>query len=106
MLVRVIASLIGTEKRAKAFHHWLYLNLAKKALVVTEKGYMGIAPGSAAPGDAVVLFSGLRTPFLAREVQDGAGVRAWRLVTPAYVEGMMDGALWDENVKLDEFTLF
>jgi hypothetical protein len=104
-LVMIIGTRIGSEKRARALHYWLYLSLRRKAFFVTQAGYMGIAPSSVAEGDAVVLFSGLTTPFLMREVREGVGVGMWRLVAPAYVEGMMNGELWAEGGRLDQFVV-
>lgn len=54
---------------------------------------MGIAPGSAAVGYAVVLFSGLTAPLLMREMRYGVVMGMWRLVAPGYVEGMINEEL-------------
>ena len=92
------------QKRARAFHHWLFLCLKGKAFFVTEGGYLGLASGSEMRvGDEICLFGGVKVPFLVREI--GAGRGAWRLVAPVYVEGMMDGEVWDERGSLDEFAI-
>jgi hypothetical protein len=53
-------------------------------------------------GDEVVLFSGLKTPFLIRRAQAQG---TFRLITPAYIEGIMSGELWNETERLDQFML-
>jgi hypothetical protein len=102
VLVRILGTKIGIQKRARAFHHWLHLCLRACTFFVTEGGFMGMANGdSVRVGDGVALFSGLRVPFLVRDVGDGR----WRLVSPAYVEGIMQGEAWGESGTLYEFAI-
>jgi hypothetical protein len=103
MLLTVVGSGTSMQRRIRALHYWLCLSLRGKALFVTEKGYMGLAPGSVASGDLVILLSGLRTPFLARYSVEAENSVSSRLVAPAFVAGMMEGELWSESQGLDEF---
>lgn len=103
MLLTVVGSGTSMQRRIRALHYWLCLSLRGKALFVTEKGYMGLAPGSVASGDLVILLSGLRTPFLARFSPEEDNSISSRLVAPAFVAGMMEGELWSESRVLDEF---
>ena len=64
-------------------------------------GSLLVAPASAQIGDDVVILSGTRTPFLSRERQ---GTGTSQLVAPAYIEGVMEGELWDANIPLDHFS--
>jgi hypothetical protein len=99
-LVRVIVATVAKQKKVRAFHHWLHLSLRRKNFFVTERGYMRIGPTSLSEGDEVVLFSGLRTPFLVRHDQ-----RDTKLVISVHIEGMMGGELWSESERLQDFML-
>lgn len=108
---QMVASLISRYVRAIKFgpptqqiiclHYWLALAHLRKALFVTMGNWMGMVPAMAQKGDVVVLLSGLRTPFVLRELGDGTA----KLLGPAYVHGMMNGALWDGKRQLQEFKL-
>jgi hypothetical protein len=76
--------------------HEIFLNSYHKTFVITKGGYMGTCPRWAEAGDVVVLISGLKTPFIARK--DG---RNYRLIGPAYIEGIMEGERWDEEKASD-----
>ena len=100
-LAWIITGRTSVKSRARSFHYWLYTMLRRKSFFLTDNGWMGIAPSSVQEGDTVVLFSGLKTPMLIRELDDGR----WRLLAPAYVHGMMTGWLWGDNTSLVEFEL-
>jgi hypothetical protein len=102
ILVPVIVAPVTMKKKVRAFHHWLHLALRRRLFFVTERGYMGIGPASVSEGDEVVLFSGLKTPFLIRRAQAQG---TFRLITPTYIEGIMAGELWNETERLDQFML-
>ena len=66
-----------------------------RRLFVTAKGYMGIAPATAEPGDAVCILFGSQTPMVLREEGDH-----WLFVGQAYIQGIMDGeALEGVNIE-------
>ncbi|KAF2803303.1 uncharacterized protein BDZ99DRAFT_170585 [Mytilinidion resinicola] len=54
---------------------------------VTEKGYLGLGPPDAAPGQEVVILLGFHMPFVMSKNEDGS----YELVGEAYVHGIMDG---------------
>ncbi|KAK0623689.1 heterokaryon incompatibility protein-domain-containing protein [Immersiella caudata] len=60
---------------------------AHRALFVTRRGYMGLAPWNARVGDAVCVLKGGKTPFLLREKNEGL----YSLVGEAFVQGIMGG---------------
>jgi hypothetical protein len=62
---------------------------------------MGIASETVRVGDLIIMFAGLRVPFVVSDVGNGF----YCLMAPAYVEEMMGEELWDENGWLDEFIL-
>ena len=67
----------------------------KRPFVTKEKGYLGMAPEYARPGDLVVVFCGERVPFVVRPAppaEEQSGDR-YTLVGEAYCDGIMDGEL-------------
>ncbi|KAK3367256.1 heterokaryon incompatibility protein-domain-containing protein [Lasiosphaeria ovina] len=62
---------------------------AHRRLLVTRRGFMGLAPWNAAVGDRVCVLRGGRTMFLLRE--GGSGEKRHRLVGEAFVYGVMGG---------------
>ncbi len=101
LISQIVGAALGTARQASCINLWMCLVLRRKRFFVTEAGWMGLATGAVEVGDAVVLFSGPRTPFLIRE----QGNETARLVCPAYVEGVMEGWLWNEQLPLREFVL-
>jgi len=65
----------------------IYRACAHRALFVTARGYMGLAPWNAQVGDTVAVLDGGKTPFLLRE----ASGLAHTLVGEAFVYGIMGG---------------
>jgi hypothetical protein len=90
----------GAERKAKCLHYWLYLQCEQKALFVTRNGYLGIGSHSVGVGDLVVLFAGMKVPFVVRRMAVG-----WKLVSPVHVHGIMQGEWWDTRRELEEFQL-
>jgi hypothetical protein len=69
---------------------------------ITRTGYMGFAPPLIASDDLIVLFSGLEYPMIVRRAVDDA----YRLIGPAWIDGMMEGELWPEDEgSLKEFII-
>ncbi|RMX71150.1 hypothetical protein D0869_15926 [Hortaea werneckii] len=65
-------------------------------LFLTTSGRLGNARIGVRTGDLVALFPGCSIPFIIRPVDDVAGHRTFKLISPCYVNGMMDGeAFWD-----------
>jgi len=62
-----------------------------RALFVTSKGHIGLAPWNAMVGDQVCILSGGKTPFLLRRDEEATSKRHYSLVGEAYVCGIMDG---------------
>jgi hypothetical protein len=79
--------------------HEIFLNSYHKTFFTTRDGYMGTCPRWAGPGDCVALIAGLDVPFIVRRVE-----QHFRLIGPAYVEGIMNGERWNEE-QTTNFTL-
>ncbi|KAI6081479.1 HET-domain-containing protein [Hypoxylon rubiginosum] len=71
----------------------LYDTCAHRALFVTSKGYIGLAPWNAKAGDKICLLSGGKTPFLLRETKEDS----YDFVGECYVYGIMGGEAWTEK---------
>jgi hypothetical protein len=64
-----------------------------RSFVITEKGYVGLGPWIAKPGDVCCLIPGSRVPFVLREFQGRD--TCFRLVGEAYLHGLMRGEVFD-----------
>jgi hypothetical protein len=67
-----------------------------KVFMLSSKGYIGLVPLLAEPGDLICIFLGGQAPFVLRPQGD-----EWRLIGAASVHGMMNGEL----LRRDDFTL-
>ncbi|KAE9368056.1 HET-domain-containing protein [Stipitochalara longipes BDJ] len=69
---------------------------------ISKKGYIGLAPASAIPGDIVCVIFGAIVPYILRRVSD----KGFELVGEAYVHGIMDGEAIEIGLQEEEFCLF
>ena len=58
-----------------------------RSFFITKKGYMGLAPPDARPGDAVAVLFGSKVPFVLRPRESGT----FELIGETHVQGLMDG---------------
>lgn len=75
-------------------HESLCGMLINHRFFVTKKGYIGIGPPNAQPGDQVWIFHGGNVPFITRKTEENNisdGHHNMLLVGDAYVHGIMDG---------------
>ncbi|KAM5359271.1 hypothetical protein ACJZ2D_014619 [Fusarium nematophilum] len=63
-----------------------------RRLFVTDTGYIGLAPATAAVGDTVHVVEGAALPYVFRSAASG---ESFQLVGEAYVHGIMYGEIWD-----------
>jgi hypothetical protein len=75
---------------------------AHRALFVTRKGYIGLAPWNAKVGDAVFVLEGGKTPFLLRQYAAGG---AHAFVGESYLYGIMAGEAWNMGLPDQQVTL-
>ena len=66
-----------------------------RTFFVTSKGYMGLGPFFLRPGDLIVRFDSVATPFAVRKAKNGC----FELVGDTYIHGMMDGKLVGANIE-------
>lgn len=76
------------NNRYREYMRRIHRVCAHRALFVTKKGYIGLAPWNAKEGDEIALLSGGRTPYILR----GTDVPGrFTLVGETYVYGIMGG---------------
>lgn len=71
---------------------------------MTEKGYLGMGPAHAEPGDVVVVFYGDRVAYVIRPAPEH-GENTYTLVGESYCDGIMDGEIADTAEKRDFFLV-
>lgn len=73
---------------------------------ITKKGYIGWVPPLSQEGDIVCIFAGLYTPYLVRPYDRGTGMKmGYRLVGACYINGMMDGEMWNHERESETFSI-
>lgn len=65
----------------------------RRRFLRTRNGYIGLGGRDVEIGDKVILLAGSAAPFLIRSTSSGR----YKIVSDAYVVGMMDGELWDSQ---------
>ncbi|KAH6712358.1 heterokaryon incompatibility protein-domain-containing protein [Leptodontidium sp. MPI-SDFR-AT-0119] len=79
---------------------WPYMVASQyRRLGKLGNGWLGMMPGDAKVGDIVILARGGRVPLVVREeaLNGGDVQKRMRFVGEAYVHGIMDGEIWDEE---------
>lgn len=80
------------SKMVAWLQHEIFLNTYHKTFLITRDGYMGTCPRWAEASDLVVLIAGLKLPFIVRRAGEH-----YKLIGPAYIEGIMKGERWEES---------
>lgn len=93
----------GTESRTKTLpraedgedmtagmaevHHNIMHTAHNRKLVVSDRGYYGLAPYPVAKGDAICIIFGAKSPFILRQVSDASlgGTQKYKLVGPVFM---------------------
>ncbi|CZT10030.1 uncharacterized protein RCO7_03176 [Rhynchosporium graminicola] len=91
LLARMTLKASGID-RGRVMIEDLFFRMIQRRMVVTEKGYIGIAPRLAKEGDCIVLVKGGRVPLILRPEED-----QWELLGDCYVHGIMRGDAFDES---------
>jgi Heterokaryon incompatibility protein (HET) len=69
-----------------------------RALFVTGKGFIGLAPEGAKQGDRLAVLLGGDIPVVMRSAREGDGGSGWELVGECYVHGIMDGEVLRDDL--------
>jgi hypothetical protein len=79
------------------FHEVIFGRFAGRIVFCAENGMSGFAL-AAQPGDEIALWKGMNCPVIVRKVEDEkTGEEYWKMVSIAYVEGMMKGEEYNEK---------
>jgi hypothetical protein len=86
------AELEAIKDRGDEERFWLDMSLAceGRSFLITQKGYYGLGPWIAEPGDKCFILLGGRVPFILRETNRFS---YYKLVGEAYIHGAMRGEL-------------
>ncbi|EJT68896.1 hypothetical protein GGTG_13560 [Gaeumannomyces tritici R3-111a-1] len=85
--------------KASDLNHAIWMHNADRQLFVTKRGFLGSANMSIREGDAIFVLSGVDRPMILRP--QGTDPNLWTILGPAYIDGMMEGQLWDPgNLQL------
>ena len=74
-----------------------------RAMFVTSKGFIGLAPWNAQQGDVISVLLGGCTPFILRQIP---GTEQYSLVGEAYVYGIMGGELFSGEIEHPRMRAF
>jgi hypothetical protein len=109
------AELTHDGRLAWMLHKYLGNVLQAHRLIITGRGYIGLAPPDTAVGDVVVAFGGPGVPFVVRGVSalafgglvadeangrlvpDVIGRNMSQLLGPCYLQGIMRAELWEQE---------
>ncbi|KAL7919416.1 heterokaryon incompatibility domain-containing protein [Trichoderma austrokoningii] len=72
----------------------------RKRLMVTEQGFVGMAPSQAKRGDVVCVLYGCRVPVLLRCEGD-----VYRFVGECYIDGFMNGEIFERDLESTTLVL-
>lgn len=86
---------------AENFHDEIKFHHAQQAFFLTTTGHMGIANHMVQENDIVALFAGGNFPMIIRP--DG---EHYRLISPSYINGIMQGEAWPGDVPFEEMEKF
>jgi hypothetical protein len=109
--VRKISSMSSMSANKKRLQEYkgtrtrIYNASVNRAMFVTTKGYLGLAPWNARKGDLICVLLGGSTPFLLRPVP---GRKHFTLVGECYVYGIMGGELFGHEMghaRLRDFEI-
>ena len=87
-------------RESAPFGHACELQIRKRRLCITRRGFIGLVPGWASKGDNICVVLGAAVPFVTRRLQNGNDM----LIGECYVHGLMDGEALD--MVLDEEDVF
>lgn len=85
---------IFRSSTALSYHHRATVFSNKKCFFTTANGFMGTGPDLIQPDDRIAIVAGLTMPLILRPAAAVADGDGYRLVTHAYVHGMMYGDYW------------
>jgi hypothetical protein len=91
---QILKDLMKVKKEYKDMRARIYKASVNRAMFVSTKGYIGLAPWNAREGDVVCVLLGGCTPFFLRPVE---GTHQFTFVGEAYVYGIMGGELFESE---------
>jgi hypothetical protein len=74
----------------------------ERSLFLTSGGFVGTATSSTTSGDSISLIAGVSMPVVLRQNQ---GATTYRLLGPAFVQGLMNGEMWKPRAELQQLVI-
>ena len=85
---------ISKSKGVLDFDFCVMTSTWNRRFFISEKGYIGLAPSNAAPGDKIAVLFGGKVPYVLRRnepASSGTSDTTWTFLGDSYVHGIMDG---------------
>jgi len=81
------------DRRPSTFDESVFISICCRRFIITEKGYIGLAPAKTEPGDRIAVLFGGRVPYILRQNQPDNSTEptTWTFIGDSYVHGIMDG---------------
>ncbi|KAE9362593.1 HET-domain-containing protein [Stipitochalara longipes BDJ] len=81
---------ISVNSDVLVFDNSVFASTCCRRFIISEKGYMGLAPAMAEPGDRIAVLFGGKVPYILRQNKTGNST-TWTFIGDSYVHGIMDG---------------
>ncbi|KAJ9638365.1 hypothetical protein H2199_007052 [Coniosporium tulheliwenetii] len=72
----------------------MMFRVARRRLLITKKGYLGLGPPDTELGDSVFIIAGCTVPIILRKKDE-----QWRFVGESFVTGIMDGEIVQKAIQ-------
>jgi hypothetical protein len=85
---------LNLSKEVLGFDTSVLTGTYNRRFFISEKGYIGLAPSNAAPGDKIAVLFGGKVPYILRRnepASTGTSGTTWTFLGDSYVHGIMDG---------------
>lgn len=92
-----IETLSSPAQHVWRYHLYLAEVLRHHMIIRTKNGYVGLAPPGIEKGDAIVVFGGMKCPYVVRSVFEDESVAL--VMGPCYLQGIMEGEIYEDGLR-------
>jgi hypothetical protein len=93
---------LNLSKEVHEFNCSVMNGICNRRFFISEKGYIGLAPATAAPGDKIAILFGGNVPYILRRNEHESSETSeltWTFLGDSYVHGIMDGEVIDSRER-------